>query len=169
MAPRDGFGRAIHAVEVTAASLLAAVTAITFVSVILRYLFSWSIPDGFDIGRNLLGILIFWGIALAGFRGDHIAVDILWNALGSRARRAMDLFATLVTLACMAVFAWMLAVKVISTAHDNVRTFDLQVPVWPYFLVGWLGIAAAVLLLVLRVWHLLTGGVAALGQPAARD
>lgn len=156
MAPNDRFGRLVNSVEVTAASLLAAVTAITFVSVILRYFFHWSIPDGFDIGRNLLGILIFWGIAIAGYRGDHITVDLLWTAVGRRAQRAIDIFAGCVTLAAMTVFAWMLFTKVVGTANANIRTFDLQLPVWPYFLVAWLGIAASVPLLVLRLWHLLS-------------
>ena len=150
-------GRLVSRVEMAAASLLAAVTAITFVSVILRYFFSWSIPDGFDAGRNLMGILIFWGMAVAGFRGDHISVDVLWSVMGPRLRRATDLFGSIVTLFAMAVFCWKLFDKVLGTAASNVRTFDLQLPVWPYFLTAWFGILAAVLLLALRLYWLATG------------
>ncbi len=84
--------RLIGAMELFAAWLLAAITALTFTSVILRYAFNWSIPDSFDVGRNLLGIAIFWGIALAAYRGEHITVDLLWGALGPRARRAHGCF-----------------------------------------------------------------------------
>ena len=154
---RGGLDRAIQLGERAAGWLLAAVTAITFVSVALRYLFSWSIPDGFDLGRNLLGILIFWGIALTGWRGDHITVDLLWGALRPRARRAIDVFADLVTLAALAVFAWMTIDKVLTTEAANVRTFDLRLPVWPFYAVAALGSVAAVLLLALRTVRVTTG------------
>ena len=152
-----------------AAGLLAAVTVITFASVILRYLFAWSIPDGFDLRRNLQGILIFWGIALTGYRGDHIGMDVIWGVLGPASRRVMDVFATLVTLGAMAAFAWMLLDKVVTTESDNVRTFDLQLPVWPFFLLAWIGIAAAVVLLVLRLWRVAAGTAAARAAASAAD
>lgn len=146
--------RAVGAIEVTAACFLAAVGALTFVSVILRYLFAWAIPDTYDISRLLLAILIFWGMAGTGYRGEHITVDLLWGALGARARRALDVFSNLVTLLAMAVFAFMMWHKVFDTRADHLLTFDLHQPVWIYYLVAWLGLAAAVLLLALRVYRL---------------
>jgi TRAP-type C4-dicarboxylate transport system permease small subunit len=158
----DGSGaapleRLIARFELMAGIFIAAVTALTFVSVVLRYVFSWGLPDAFDIARNLLGIVIFWGIALAGYRGDHITVDLLWGALGRRARWAMDIFATLVTLGAMAVFAWMMGGKVLSTWHENVLTFDLHLPVAAFFLVAWLGLVGALPLLLLRLWRIAAG------------
>jgi TRAP-type C4-dicarboxylate transport system permease small subunit len=160
-----GLDRAIHLGELAAGWLLAAVTAITFVSVALRYVFSWSIPDGFDLGRNLLGILIFWGIALTGWRGDHITVDLVWGALGPKAKRTVDVFADLVTLAAMAVFAWMTVDKVLATATSNVRTFDLRLPVWGFYAVAALGSIGAVLLLALRVLRVASGTMATHAAP----
>ena len=48
-----------------------------------------SIPDSYDFGRLLLGILIFWGIAATSYRGTHITVDLVWAAVGP-ARQAAD-------------------------------------------------------------------------------
>ena len=152
LSPVDRF---INTIEVTAAGFLAVVTLLTFVSVILRYFFAWSIPDSYDFTRQLLGILIFWGIAVASYRGDHISVDLLWTAAPPRARRAMDVFSALVTLVAMATFTWMFAMKVISTRADNVGTFDLRQPIWVYYFVAWIGLAAAVLLLVVRTTRLM--------------
>ncbi|HEX6019822.1 MAG TPA: TRAP transporter small permease [Burkholderiaceae bacterium] len=152
--PATRVDRAIGAIEVTAACFLAAVGALTFVSVILRYLFSWAIPDTYDISRLLLAILIFWGMAGTGYRGEHITVDLLWGAFGPRARRALDVFSNLVTLLAMAVFATMMWHKVFDTRADHLLTFDLHQPVWIYYLVAWLGLAAAVVLLALRVYRL---------------
>lgn len=151
---RGPVDRFIDAIEVTAASFLAVVTLLTFVSVLLRYFFAWAIPDSYDFTRLLLGILIFWGIAVAGYRGDHISVDLLWSASPPWAKRAMDVFAALVTLIAMIALTWMFAVKVIGTRADNVGTFDLRQPVWIYYLVAWIGLASSVILLVARTARL---------------
>jgi len=147
--------RVIGAIEVMAASFLAVVTAITFVSVILRYLFAWQIPDSYDFSSLLLGILIFWGIAGASYRGEHITVDLVWSVAPRLVRRVMDVFADLLTLGCLGVFTWMMGVKVVSTYNDNLQTFDLRLPVWMFYCVAWVGLAAAILLLAVRTVRLL--------------
>ncbi|HVZ53118.1 MAG TPA: TRAP transporter small permease [Pseudolabrys sp.] len=151
---RSPVDRFIDLIEVAAAGFLAVVTLLTFVSVILRYFFSWAIPDSYDFTRLLLGIVIFWGIAVAGYRGDHISVDLLWGAAPPWAKRAMDVFAALVTLVAMIALTWMFAEKVIDTRADNVGTFDLRQPVWIYYLVAWVGLASSVLLMALRTIRL---------------
>jgi TRAP-type C4-dicarboxylate transport system permease small subunit len=122
--------------------------------VILRYFFSWAIPDSYDITRLLLGILIFWGMAVASYRGDHITVDLLWTSVPPWAQRAMDVFSALVTLVGMTAFTWMFAEKVIDMRANHIGTFDLREPVWVYYLVAWIGLASAVLLLILRTLRL---------------
>jgi TRAP-type C4-dicarboxylate transport system permease small subunit len=151
---RGPVDRFIDVIEVTAAGFLAVVTVLVFVSVILRYFFSWAIPDSYDFTRLLLGILIFWGMAVASYRGDHITVDLVWSAAPGWAKRAMDVFSALVTLIAMGAFTWMFAEKVIGVRADHLGTFDLRQPVWIYYFVAWIGLAAAVLLLVLRTMRL---------------
>lgn len=147
--------RFVHLIEVTAAWFLVIVTALTFVSVILRYFFAWQIPDTYDISRLLLATLIFWGMAGTGYRGEHITVDLIWSALGPRARRALDIFATALTLFAMLAFTLMMASKVLDTRAEHVLTFDLRQPVWVYYGLAWVGLLAAVLLLVIRLYRLL--------------
>ncbi len=152
--------RLIAGAERLAGAFLAFVTALTFVSVALRYLFAWSIPDAYDLGRNFLGILIFWGIAVTSYRGDHITVDLLWGALPRRGRHALDLLGTGVSLVCLAAFAWAMAGKVLDTRASAEATYDLRLPVWPFYAVAWIGIAGAVLLLLVRLARQLRDGPA---------
>lgn len=152
---RSPVDRFIDLIEVTAAGFLAVVALLVFVSVFLRYFFAWSIPDSYDFTRLLLGILIFWGMAVASYRGDHISVDLLWSAVPSRAKRMMDVFSALVTLVAMAIFAWMFTIKVLGTRADNVGTFDLRQPVWIYYFIAWIGLASSVLLLAVRTVRLI--------------
>src|SRR5437764_4038321 len=90
--------RIINAIELTAAGFVGLVAADIFLSVLLRYFFSASIPDSYDFGRLLLGILIFWGIAATSYRGGHITVDLVWGVVGPRQKRWIDIFATLILL-----------------------------------------------------------------------
>ncbi len=143
--------RIIDAIELVAGGFLAIATALTFVSVLLRYFFAWSIPDAYDLTSLLLGVLIFWGVAGAGYRGDHITVDLVWAALPEPIRRTIAIMADFVTFGCMAVFTWMMALKVIGTRADNIQTFDLRQPVWIYYALAWLGLAASVALLCVRL------------------
>lgn len=146
--------RFIAAIEWTAAIFVGLVAADIFISVLLRYFFAVSIPDSYDFGRLLLGILIFWGIAATSYRGTHITVDLLWSAAGPRQKRWIDVFATLVLLFVVTVQTIMLYDKVTTTYSDNVRTFDLQLPTWPFFLVAWLGDVSACILIAIRTWRL---------------
>jgi TRAP-type C4-dicarboxylate transport system permease small subunit len=142
--------RFIDAIELTAATFVGLVAADIFVSVLLRYFFSVSIPDSYDFGRMLLAILIFWGIAATSYRGTHITVDLVWANVGPRSQRLIDIFATLVLLFVVSVQTYTLLDKVIATRNDNVLTFDLNLPTWPFFAVAWAGDVSAVLLIAIR-------------------
>src|SRR6516165_6240699 len=147
--------RFIDSIEFLAALFVGIVAADVFVSVLLRYFFSVQIPDAYDFGRLLLGILIFWGIAATSYRGTHITVDLLYANVGPRLQRVIDVFATLVLLFVVTVQTNTLYDKVWTTRADHVLTFDLRLPVWPFFLVAWLGDISAVLLIAIRTYRLI--------------
>jgi TRAP-type C4-dicarboxylate transport system permease small subunit len=147
--------RFIDGIELLAAFFVGIVAADIFTSVLLRYFFSVQIPDSYDFGRLLLGILIFWGIAATSYRGTHITVDLLYANVGQKLQRFIDVFATLVLLFVVSVQTWTLFDKVVTTRADNVLTFDLRLPTWPFFLVAWLGDVSAVLLIAVRTYRLI--------------
>jgi TRAP-type C4-dicarboxylate transport system permease small subunit len=146
--------RFIDSIEWLAALFIGIVAADVFVTVMLRY-FGIAIPDAYDFGQLLLGILIFWGIAATSYRGTHITVDLVWANVGPRYQRWIDVFATLVLLFVVVVQTYTLFDKVASTRESNVLTFDLRLPVWPFFLVAWIGDVAAVLLIAVRTYRLI--------------
>jgi len=147
--------RFIDAIELIAAFFIGLVALDIFVSVMLRYFFSMQIPDSYDFGRLLLGIVIFWGIAATSYRGNHITVDLIYANVGERMQRYIDVFATLVLLFVVTVQTYTLFDKVHDTYRDNVLTFDLRLPVWPFFLVAWIGDVSAVLLIAVRTYRLI--------------
>src|SRR5581483_1874619 len=147
--------RFIDSIEWVAAFFVGIVALNIFVSVLLRNLFTYSIPDSYDFGRLMLGILIFWGIAATSYRGTHITVDLVWANSSPRWQRVIDVFATLVLLLVVTVHTYTLFDKVAGTYHDHVLTFDLRLPTWPFFAVAWVGDVSAVLLIAIRTWRLI--------------
>ena len=146
--------RFIDTIEWIAAGFVGIVALNIFVGVLLRNTLNYAIPDSFDIGRMLLGILIFWGIAATSYRGTHITVDLVWANASPRWQRIIDVFATLVLLFVVAVQTYTLFDKVRGTYNDNVLTFDLRMPTWPFFALAWTGDFAAVLLIAIRTYRL---------------
>jgi TRAP-type transport system small permease protein len=165
-APKTGMDRFIDGIEMLAAIFVGLVAANIFLSVTLRELFRVQIPDADNFGKLLLGILIFWGIAATSYRGGHISVDLLWTAANPKWKRIIDVFATLVLLFVVTVQTITLFDKVYNTYYDNVLTYDLRLPTWPFFLVAWLGDVSAVVLIAIRTWRLITrpaeGGAASI-------
>jgi TRAP-type C4-dicarboxylate transport system permease small subunit len=151
---RSRMDRFIDGIELTAAIFIGIVAADVFITVMLRY-FGIAIPDSYDFGQLLLGILIFWGIAATSYRGTHITVDLVWANVGPTWQRAIDVFATLVLLFVVIVQTYTLYDKVVSTYYSNVLTFDLRLPTWPFFAVAWLGDVSAVLLIAVRTYRLI--------------
>ena len=68
--------RIIDTIEAIAALFVGVVALDIFASVVLRQ-FGLQIPDAYDFGSMLLGVLIFWGIAATSYRGTHITVDLV--------------------------------------------------------------------------------------------
>jgi len=152
---RDVMDRFIDTIEWIAAGFVGIVAANIFLAVLLRNMLNYAIPDSFDIGRMLLGILIFWGIAATSYRGTHITVDLIWANVGPKYQRMVDVFATLVLLFVVSVQTWTLFDKVHGTYNDNVTTFDMHMPTWPFFAVAWAGDVSAVLLIAIRTYRLI--------------
>jgi TRAP-type C4-dicarboxylate transport system permease small subunit len=152
---RSVMDRIIDTIEAIAAIFVGLVAADIFLSVLLRRFFNLQIPDSYDFGRMMLGILIFWGIAATSYRGGHITVDLVWASASKRWKRVIDVFATLVLLFVVTVQTYTLFDKVRATYNDNVLTYDLGLPTWPFFAVAWAGDVSAVVLIAIRTYRLI--------------
>ena len=147
--------RFLRVSENLAALFLLLIALLVTLNVTLRYVLSIQIPDWFDFSRQLQAIAIFWGIAIATYRGSHICVDIVWEHLGRSGKRMLDLVATIITLLFLIPMAWMIWVKVGSTGTQ--ATSDLRLPLVPFYVVSAVGATVAVVLAAKRIWGLWQG------------
>lgn len=147
--------RLLSTIETLAALALLLIALLTAGNVFVRYFFDWQIPDWFDGTQLLLGVAMFWGIALATYYGNNIAVDLLWESLGKRGKLVIDLFATTVTVAFLVPLAWMVWVKVGGTGTQS--TMDLRLPLVWFYSAGAVGATVAAILGAVRLIQLARG------------
>ena len=125
--------RFIDGIELIAAVFVGIVALDIFVSVLLRYFFSRAIPDSYDFGRLLLGILIFWGIAATSYRGSHITVDLVWANVGPRGSARSTFSRRWSCCSWSRCRPRRCSTRWSTTRADNVLTYDLHLPTWPFF------------------------------------
>ena len=144
--------RIVGIIEWTAGAFVLAMMLNTVVAIILRYFFATATPDDYDIGRFMLCILVLWGISTTSYRGGHITMDMLWTVAAKGWRRAIDLFAGVVSFAALAVLCLSLLDQTLQTRQDNILTYDTRMPTWPFLAIAWLGTVAALVLIAIRVF-----------------
>lgn len=147
--------RFLAAAETIAAIFLLLIALLIAVNVALRGIFDISVPDWFDGARLLLGIAMFWGIAIATYHAGHICVDAVWEMLGKKGRRFLDVLASLLTLAFLAPLAWMVGVKVMTTGTQ--ATSDLRLPMMWFYAAAAAGAVIAVVLALMRAAEVARG------------
>lgn len=143
--------RVVFVVDGAAAVFLAVITLLTFLAVVMRYVLNLSFPGAFDVSRLLLGVAIFWGIAAAAWRGEHIQVDVLSHLIPEKANKVLDIFADLVFAGFVSGITWMLYWQVWRVRASGQTTFELSIQVWPFYGIAWLGMALCILVLIARI------------------
>jgi TRAP-type C4-dicarboxylate transport system permease small subunit len=143
----------VRVVERIAGVFLGLVALLVFLSVVLRYGFSINLPDAFDLSQYLQGIAIMWGLAVATYRSGHIVVDIVWEAAGPLGKRAIDIFARLITTAFFGLLAYWLFARLPGFITSGRITTELGLPIWPFYLAASIGVAACVLVSLIALFQ----------------
>ena len=92
--PRDRLGLAVHGFEENLIALiLGLMTVITFVNVIMRYIFQTSLIWGLELTLTLFAWLVLLGMSYAVKVNAHLGVDAVINMLPHKARKVLALIA----------------------------------------------------------------------------
>jgi TRAP-type C4-dicarboxylate transport system permease small subunit len=140
-------------VERTAGYFVGCLALITVAEAVLRYGFNHHIPDGFVIGQTMQGIAICWGIATATYADRQVTVDILYELVGPRVKRAFDVSAYSINLLFLSLFGYAITFKVFDILKAGEISAELRIPIWTGYTLASLGILTAVATAAIRWWQ----------------
>lgn len=139
------------------ALLLAAMTLLTFVQVVMRYVFN----SGFTWAMELTGILfagmIFIGISYGVRVGAHIGVDAVVKLLPPKLRRLTSIIAVLLCMVYAGMVIYGSMVYVLKMKSVGLELEDLPIPMWTVRAVLPLGFFLLVLSFLPVLYDLVTG------------
>ncbi len=105
---------------------------LTFVDVIMRYLFNASLRGAFEITELLMVMLIYAGLPMVSRHDLHVTTDLIDHFLSVRVRRA---FGIVTNFACAAVLfgaSWIIWLKAARAARLGDTTAALHIALAPY-------------------------------------
>lgn len=135
----EGDSRGEFLFQVFCAVIFLGMIGLVFYNAMLRYLFASSYPPSEEWARFLFIYITFFGAIEAFYRKKHIAVDMFVDLLHGAARKWVDIVASLLGIAAMALLLWGGVVNVMQT-YD---TYSVATNVNMTFINGTLPIMAA--------------------------
>ena len=130
--------RADAALGIAASAILFCMMTLTFVDVVLRYVFNRPLRGGFEVTELMLLVLIFAGLPLVTHAGEHVTMDLIDRWLGPRLRDALTRLTQAISAALMFGLTWYMWIKAQRIAGYGDTTDVLRIAVGPfvYFMVA---------------------------------
>ncbi|PHP65961.1 hypothetical protein CSC94_16730 [Zhengella mangrovi] len=150
---------AVRLLTTLSAASLAVVLIVTFIGVIMRYVFAAPILGSNEIIQLASVGLVMLAMPLATQQEIHIRVDVFDRRIGALGRFAGDILSRVIAafiLAMLALRAWD---KMLDSAEFGDATNMLALPLWPFYGLLVVGAVLYVVVLVLQLADILRGGV----------
>lgn len=118
--------------EILGSLLLAIMAVIAFANVIVRYCTSFSFAWSEEITVNFFVWITMLGAARAFRSGQHLAMNIVYNALPKNGRRVCNILVLLICLIFFGALFYTGALEVIDEYELDSISESLGIPVWLY-------------------------------------
>lgn len=137
--------------------LMAAMTLLTFLQVVARYVFNYSFVWALELTGVMFAWLIFIGMSYGVRVHAHIGVDAAVRLLGVRSARVVGSIAALLCIAYALIVAWG-GYQYVSKMHTvGIEMQDIPIQQWIPRLVMPLGFLLLALRFVQALWRILRG------------
>lgn len=157
LARSDFTGRVSLLFASFSAVALVLMMGVTFVSVLMRYLFNAPILGSNEIIQLLSVCLVMFAMSYATQTEAHVRVDVLDRAIGRIGRFVGDILAR----AVIGIILWVLVGKAWDKCLDALEYGDatnmLRIPLWPFYALIAVGMALYLLVVVLQVIDIVLG------------
>lgn len=141
--------RADTVLGVAAGAILFLMMALTFVDVVMRYMFNRPVRGGTEITELMLLVLIFAGLPLVSHANEHVTMDFIDKWLPARLTSRLERLVHALCAAVMLFLAWQVwlkAGKIGSVGTEGEVTQILRIPIAPYvyFMAAMIGLTGVV-------------------------
>jgi TRAP-type C4-dicarboxylate transport system permease small subunit len=123
--------------------------SLTFVDVVLRYVFNKPVRGAFEITELMMVILIYAGLPLVSRHDMHVTTDLVDRFLARSVKRVLAAMVHLVCAAALLGGTWLMWLKARRTVEVGDTTANLQISLAPFvYLMCALMLATAIIHLV---------------------
>lgn len=137
--------------------MLAAMTALTFVQVVMRYVFNSGFSWALELTTVFFAFMIFVGISYGVRVGSHIGVDALVKMMGRTARRNVSILAVLLSLLYVGFVLTGATTYVLKMKDAGIEFDDMSIERWQVLAVMPLGFLLTGFRFTQILWGLVTG------------
>ena len=134
---RNSIDRATEIVTSGAAALAGVVLILlmllTTADVVGRYFFNAPIGGVFDLTHFAVSIMTYLGLAYCGYRGGHVAIELLYDRLPMRARRVLKRGVSLAGCVLFGLISWRTAVQSIDVRAFGEASQMMEIPFFPLY------------------------------------
>lgn len=134
---------------------LALMMFITVLDVVLRNVFNIAILGAYDLVETMMVCVVFLGIGEAFLNDTHITVDIIDNVIGPRAVVILQGLALLVSAVFLGLLLRYMPIPAWEAYLYSDRKPDLPIPLIALWIPCLLGVAAAFVAVLFKLWSLL--------------
>jgi C4-dicarboxylate transporter DctQ subunit len=137
--------------------LMAAMTLVTFMQVVARYVFNYSFVWALELTGVMFAWLIFVGMSYGVRVGAHIGVDIAVRSLGARAARIVASVAAVLCIIYALIVAWGGYQYVVKMHEVGILMQDIPVAQWIPRLILPVGFALLAFRFAQVLWRIISG------------
>lgn len=132
---------------------------LTFVDVVLRYVFSRPLTGSAEVVGLLLCIVIAFGIAYAHLSHSHITVSLLLERLSGRGKWTADVILNILSFAIMVIVTWQSFNLGLRFVVDKDHTEMLRIPTAPFAIIVAVGAGMLTLVILKDIFHDMAEGL----------
>lgn len=122
----------IGAVKHIALWILAIMMFLTFVDVLLRYVFNSPVPGATELIEFMMGIVVTFSVAYTAYKKSHIGVDLVIERFPKKTKKLLACCASFIALGLFVLICWQTILLIFEDYHSNLTSAVLYLPVYPF-------------------------------------
>ena len=128
---------------------------LTFVDVLLRYIFNSPVPGAAELIEFMMGIVVTFSVAYTAHKKSHIGVDLLLVNLKEKTRKMIGVVTSFLTFGFFALICWQTYILIIEEYSSKIISAVLYIPVYPFIVTVTVGFVILCLVLLAEFLGLL--------------